>query len=166
MKTVFVFCALLAGVSSSCKSLHIRNHNLLDLPLFLLFSKCFQFLCEHWPWIKVAIFLPSDCPNGYSANGGSCYRFVSTGVDWYTARDDCANTGGYLARIGDAAEQRLAVSLTGFVLARLWTFTLLASFWKVPQNSSRSGLQRYQCFSFSLNSLCEAMKLEVLHTSK
>ena len=58
----------------------------------------------------------SDCPSGYSPHGGSCYQFVTTPADWYTARDNCANSGGYLAKITDAAEQRLAVSLTGYVL--------------------------------------------------
>ena len=54
-----------------------------------------------------------DCPTSYSPSGSSCYKMVNTAADWNTARDDCAASGGYLAKIEDQAEQDLAASLAG-----------------------------------------------------
>ncbi len=61
-------------------------------------------------------YVLSDCPNGYSSFGQSCYKMPyihqSDKTDWYTARDACIADNGYLVRIGDDVENLLVYFLT------------------------------------------------------
>ncbi|XP_002730977.1 macrophage mannose receptor 1-like [Saccoglossus kowalevskii] len=46
-----------------------------------------------------------ECPNGGLQYGDDCFILSTTAKPWIDAQRDCANMGGYLARINDAATQ-------------------------------------------------------------
>ncbi len=78
-----------------------------DIPNIFFHFENLSSLCTD----KLYSQLLSDCPDGYSAFGQSCYKMPkidpSDKTDWYTARDACIADNGYLVRLDDAAENRL-----------------------------------------------------------
>ncbi len=64
--------------------------------------------------------LVPDCPNGYSAHGGSCYKLVVQQPEdysfWLTARDACITDNGHLVQIEDNSENSIVSSMAaGYV---------------------------------------------------
>lgn len=70
-------------------------------------------VCESSVWKKIWAIGLWGCPNGYLMQDDSCYRVLSQGTDWTTARTQCQASGGDLVSINDAQEMSIVNTLRG-----------------------------------------------------